>query len=399
MATPVITRCTRPQRVEQRLRRLILGPGLAPGDRLEPMSALARRFGVSVPTVQAALDSLEGQGLVVKRQGSGTFLASHPEPLRLADSVLLCVESRGDVWGELTSFLLHGLHGQGRFVSLIDTAHAKSADLIRRTAHSDVACLVIHGNRHFPFTALRAPELRRKPVISVVDWEPPAGFPDVHRVLIDYRAGARQVARHLWRLGHRRALVVGSAMQIDYFAAPSADSPHALPRALREAWDAAGGQWVAMASVEEGERVAFPTDKLLSVFAGERAPTAVIGLRDVEALAVQRVLAAYRPALARHLGIVGFYDTPWAVMGDPPITAVHLDLERIARKTVQLVEAFAAAPPGKPALWLIPPRLIVRGTSVSVGGQRAGGHGTSAVQAGTADAGERETTARGGGDR
>lgn len=55
---------------------LIRGGHLAPGDRLPSERQLAARFGVSRPTVREALGALESRGLVVTRQGSGTFVAS-----------------------------------------------------------------------------------------------------------------------------------------------------------------------------------------------------------------------------------------------------------------------------------------------------------------------------------
>ena len=48
---------------------------LAPGERLESEAALATRFGVSVLTVREALSSLAEAGLVVRRHGSGTYVA------------------------------------------------------------------------------------------------------------------------------------------------------------------------------------------------------------------------------------------------------------------------------------------------------------------------------------
>lgn len=54
---------------------LIRGGHYAPGDRLPSERQLAARFGVSRPTVREALGALESRGLVVTRQGSGTFVA------------------------------------------------------------------------------------------------------------------------------------------------------------------------------------------------------------------------------------------------------------------------------------------------------------------------------------
>lgn len=52
-----------------------LAPGRArPGDRLPPEQELAKALGVSRGTVRLALERLESNGEIVRRQGSGTFV-------------------------------------------------------------------------------------------------------------------------------------------------------------------------------------------------------------------------------------------------------------------------------------------------------------------------------------
>jgi GntR family transcriptional regulator len=51
------------------------GPGAAIPSEIE----LARRFGVSQGTVRKAIDALAADNLVVRRQGKGTFVATHTE--------------------------------------------------------------------------------------------------------------------------------------------------------------------------------------------------------------------------------------------------------------------------------------------------------------------------------
>src|SRR6266567_1110486 len=53
------------------------------GDRIPPEAELVRSLGVSRATIRAAVGRLVGRGLLVRRQGSGTFLARLPEsPLK-----------------------------------------------------------------------------------------------------------------------------------------------------------------------------------------------------------------------------------------------------------------------------------------------------------------------------
>lgn len=48
-----------------------------PGERLPAESALAKRFGVAISTVRAGVGELSAAGVLIRRQGKGTFVARH----------------------------------------------------------------------------------------------------------------------------------------------------------------------------------------------------------------------------------------------------------------------------------------------------------------------------------
>lgn len=75
------------QQVVAHVRGLIERGELRPGDRLPPERDLATQIGVSRPTVSAAIRALAAMGVVVSKQGSGTYIPTGPpalvsEPLR-----------------------------------------------------------------------------------------------------------------------------------------------------------------------------------------------------------------------------------------------------------------------------------------------------------------------------
>jgi len=67
------------QQLQRALRQAIETRVLGPEDALPPERDLAQDFGVSRITVRKALDGLVGEGLLVRRQGSGTFVCARVE--------------------------------------------------------------------------------------------------------------------------------------------------------------------------------------------------------------------------------------------------------------------------------------------------------------------------------
>ena len=59
------------------LLRAIEGGAVAPGDPLPSENELALSFGVSVGTLRRAVDDLVAEHILVRRQGRGTFVATH----------------------------------------------------------------------------------------------------------------------------------------------------------------------------------------------------------------------------------------------------------------------------------------------------------------------------------
>src|SRR5262245_54748049 len=64
------------ERAVQSLRHLLSQESWTAGERLPSEPALAEELGVSRVTVRAALAKLEGEGLVTRRHGSGTYVNS-----------------------------------------------------------------------------------------------------------------------------------------------------------------------------------------------------------------------------------------------------------------------------------------------------------------------------------
>ncbi|MDA3951713.1 MAG: GntR family transcriptional regulator [Spirochaeta sp.] len=68
------------QHIYDELHRLVTGGRFRSGDRLPTEVELSERFGVSRPTVTRALNTLQDEGLITRRTGSGSYVAhTHSE--------------------------------------------------------------------------------------------------------------------------------------------------------------------------------------------------------------------------------------------------------------------------------------------------------------------------------
>jgi GntR family transcriptional regulator len=74
------------------------------GDRIPPEADLVRSLGVSRATIRAAVGRLVGRGLLVRRQGSGTFLARLPEQSEEPGSVGIKLGSSVAQLGRLETY-------------------------------------------------------------------------------------------------------------------------------------------------------------------------------------------------------------------------------------------------------------------------------------------------------
>lgn len=76
MAYSKIRQLKLPDVIEQQLEFLILEGTLRPGEKLPPERELAKQLDVSRPSLREAILRLEARGLLVRRQGDGTFIQS-----------------------------------------------------------------------------------------------------------------------------------------------------------------------------------------------------------------------------------------------------------------------------------------------------------------------------------
>jgi len=67
------------QRVADELRKAIADGTYQPGDQLPTLGEITRRHGIAVMTARDALRQLAAEGLIVSRQGKGSYVLRKPD--------------------------------------------------------------------------------------------------------------------------------------------------------------------------------------------------------------------------------------------------------------------------------------------------------------------------------
>jgi LacI family transcriptional regulator len=158
-------------------------------------------------------------------------------------------------------------------------------------------------------------------------------------VRIDDRRAAYEMTRHLIDLGHRHlGFIVGNPDQ-----AASAERLAGFHAAVREARDVrtsiAQGDFSFASGLAAAEQLLDATPM----------PSAIFASNDDMAAAVVSVAHRRQLDVPQALTVVGFDDTPAAVMLWPPLTTVHQPVRDLASEALRLLVAEIAAGGGPPA--------------------------------------------------
>ena len=90
--------------VAEKLWKMILDDGLKVGDMLPPERVLAERFGVSRGVVRLGIQSLAERGILVKRQGAGTYISSVSVEVFVKESMGMAMQVKSDLLADVLEF-------------------------------------------------------------------------------------------------------------------------------------------------------------------------------------------------------------------------------------------------------------------------------------------------------
>jgi DNA-binding LacI/PurR family transcriptional regulator len=168
--------------------------------------------------------------------------------------------------------------------------------------------------------------------------------PDVPAIDIDDFGGAREAARHLTALGHRRVAVLGIGLE----GVPGRVSNEQV-RATHfvNVRERALGYWAGLAEAgvpedqvpvhavqDDGASIA---EVLAPVFARAEPPTALLAMSDRVALRALAWLANQGLRVPEQVSVVGFDDVREAALASPALTTVAQPYRQIAERAVAAI--------------------------------------------------------------
>lgn len=320
-------------RLSSELRRQVQSGSLRPGDRLPSFAQLRSRYGIHKNTVERAHLLLEQEGLVIREQGRGTFVAK-PRQVSAAKSagakgvigfcgIGFMLSSPSPYWSRLLEGVHEVVSQNSMQLLLVDP---ETPDLQEK-----VDGILLNGMWSQPHSQWHD---ERWPCVSLLL---PSRTSEVSSVVADDYAGAREATQHLLDLGHHRIAYL-------YNAADQNLSPR-RSAGYRDALRAAGVEfnrdWVRKMP---GEPVvgftAIGRDNMrrwLQEDWRSLGCTALLAHNDEVAMGAIEALNEEGLRVPEDVSVVGFDGTELVEYARPKLTSVEVPLREIGKTGMELL--------------------------------------------------------------
>lgn len=197
-----------------------------------------------------------------------------------------------------------------------------------------------------------APLLEREIPVVAVDRRPKHG--EVSCVVVDNKAGAKAATAHLIQAGARRIGCITGPRQ--------ATTANERLAGYRAALSEAGTPFDQELIRREDFRPQGGFDATLSLWATD-PPDALFVANNLMTTGALHALRELGCSIPSDVRVVGWDDSPWAELLDPPLTVVAQPNIEIGRSAARLLAALRKG--GRPQTLLLSPELIVRDSTSS----------------------------------
>jgi len=341
----------------------ILKGKYASGQPFPSVRALVQRYGIARSTIVHAMDELCHQGLIMRKQGCGTFVTSHGASRKIG--FIVPSVSRYELFPPILAALTRLSREAGYALVCSDNYSSDGAvqrmevrNLAERLIRDHVAGVIFQPldyasdegktNR----SVLEAFRRANVPVVLLdSDVVPPPQRSEHDLVAIDNLQAGETVARHLINAGARRICFV--------------TRPNWWPNAMNRM------RGVQLAVVANGHR--WTPDNVWFVDSDDfpnfrkcmtrKRPDALVCEDDELAAVIRQYLSRLGLRVPNDVMLVGFDDVRIANLVTPPLTTIHQPYEEIASAAFERLLKRIADPRLLPTEIFLPATLVTRGST------------------------------------
>jgi GntR family transcriptional regulator of arabinose operon len=344
----------------EQLRTAILGGKYQNGDKLPSEAVLCAQFNASRITIAKALQTLQMDGLIVRRAGSGTYIHM-PAPTGSYQFGLLIPElGSTEIFEPICQGIMRS--PQARTHSLV-WGHAIAEESGREETAAELCRQFItqkvSGVFFAPIEFSDGKDLKNQKIVAELRQ---ANIPivlldrcyktyphrsNLDRVGIDNHRASFMLTEHLWNQGARRIVFVAKKRS----ATTIVERISGYSFALREC----GSKYAGNAFFGDAEDADF-----VQQIVRREKPDAFVCGNDLTAARLMRSLISLGMRIPEQMRLVGFDDVSYAKFLPVPLTTIHQNCQQIGEAAIELM-LDRIENPARPGIdLLVPFELVVR---------------------------------------
>lgn len=354
-------------RLANLLRLGILEGRFPAGDPFPSLRELAQRHRTGVRVARTATDILVREGLLHRRERSGTFVRRAPQVEAANRGMTLrCVNILERGTGTLPGFVrVDYLQGytqaldahsvRMRVMGLPASPEGLGSVISDRYAFRQQGCILVNIVQQEIFNWLEKHQIPF--VVQNYTQYPKAALRPHHSVVVNKVGGAFRAVQHLIDLGHRRIGYAGHATE----------SPHGTVE-VYEGYLAA----LHCAGLEPRPEDVFAVntddpatayEPALRCLKGRDLPTAILARNDSGAIGLVRAARALGLRVPEDLSVVGFNDQTEAAACEPALTTVAVPRVQLGREAVEVLLTVAQEKPQESVAHVLACHLVERAST------------------------------------
>ena len=334
--------------------------------RLPTMQVLAAEYGVNFKTANRAVSLLVKENVLESKPGRGTHISANglalasklKKSVQSESLVLFFTPSGQHLYSDLYAHTTSRLNRKSYFPIII--SNNEQGDILDKVMELKPACLIVNrGWDQFPYDKLN--EISKNGVRVIFQQKAECELSiSADYVLSDAVYGAYIATKHLIEQGHKKIMFLINKLTP---SPPPMIYRHTTHFQMIQGYRMA----LAEAGLEDREMILYETDdeeenkqKFNELLEGKKRPTAIFAESDYRILNHYRTIKKLGLKVPDDLALVGYYDTPHCKFCEVPLTSVSINIDEIARQTVERINA----EDGQHVRIEVKPELVIRESSV-----------------------------------